>query len=138
MSIDQAKSEITAVLTALIAAHTSYTLLVERDNRKTVNQATQVNPYLKMEIKFLNGEQADMSSAPRVQVWGQVWLTAVCKCGIGTEAVDELRDFVTSYYTMKDLGLVKMQAAFPALAKEVKGLWESPVIIPFYYHTISA
>lgn len=131
----QASIDITAVIKQIIAAHTAYPLAVEQQNMGTVDQATQVDPYLKVEIRFLGADQIELGEKNQlVQQWGQVWLTAICKPGAGTAQVKALLDFVTPYFDCKRVGVVQCRAVTAADGKEVKGLWREPAIVNFYYY----
>lgn len=137
MSQVQVATAITAVIEQIIADHTAYPLVVEQQNRSTVDQATQSDPYLKVEVRFLSADQMDLADKPWIEKWGQIWLTATCKSGEGTAAVKTLLDFVTPYFELKKIGIVQCRAVTAAAGKELKGLWHEPAIVNFYYHTRS-
>lgn len=137
MSQVQAATDITAVIKQVIADHTSYPLVVEEQNRNEVDQVTQTNPYLKVEVKFFSADQMDMADHPRVEQWGQIFLTAMCKPGQGTVGVKTLIDFVRPYFELKQIGIVHCRAVSAVDGKEVKGVWREPAIVNFYYHRIT-
>ena len=137
MSQTQASIDIAAVIKRMIADHTSYPLIVEQDNRKVVDSTGQVNPWLKVQVKFMGAGQIDLGNTHQtVQQWGQVWLVATCLPGDGTAAVKALLDFVRPYFNVKQLGVAKLtfNAVSGGAGKEVKGLWVEPAIVDFYYH----
>lgn len=134
MSRVQANRDITAVIKQIVAAHTAYPLNVEQKNRSTIDQATQVKPYLKVEVKLLASDQIDLADKPWIQQWGQIWLSAVCKCGEGTVEAEALLDFVTPYFELNNVGIIRCQSVTAVTGKEIKGLWHEPAIVNFYYH----
>lgn len=131
----QASIDITAVIAQIIAEHTAYPLVVEQDNLGTVDEVTQTNPYLKVEIVFLGVDQKELSFEHQlVEQWGQIWLTAICKPGGGTAAVKALLDFVTPYFDNKRMGVVRCRPVAAIKGKEVKGLWRQPALVTFSYY----
>lgn len=134
MSRVQANRDIAAVIKQIIADHTLYPLKVEQKNRSKIDQATQVKPYLKVEVKLLASDQIDLADKPRIEQWGQIWLSAVCKCGEGAEEAEALLDFVTPYFELNRIGIVQCKSVTAVTGKEIKGLWYEPAIVNFYYH----
>ena len=134
MSQVQVATDITAALQQVIAAHTEYPLVIEQQNKTVVDQATQDDPYLRIEIRHLAADQMDLSPRPRVEKWGQIHLIAVCKPGAGTARVKALLDFATPYFELKRVGIVQCQAVHGTTGKLINGLWCEPAIVNFYYH----
>ncbi len=135
MSQVQAKLDIRTVLEQIVTDHTAYPIVVEIDNRTLVNQATQVKPYLKAEIKFMGSDQLDLGNASQnVEQWGQIWLTVVSKGGQGTADATALIDFITPYFDLRRFSLVQCRSVTSVGGKEMKGLWHQPLIVNFYYH----
>lgn len=138
MSQVASTAAIMAVIQQIVADHTAYTLAVEIDNRKTVDQVLQDQAYLQVEIKYLSGGQMDMADRPHVEQWGQIWLTAVCKEGEGTAAVRALSDFILPYFDRKVLAsLVVCKTVTSGTPKLMSGLWKAPSIVNFYYHRLT-
>lgn len=134
MSQALAYDNIMAVLDQVVADHSAYPLVVEVENRNAVDQASQADPYLKVEIKFMGGGQLDLADHPHVEQWGQLWLSAVCKDGDGTLASIRLLDFIAPYFQFKNLGLVQCRAVLRASGKSNGGLYRLPALVNFYYH----
>lgn len=134
MSQVQVATDITAVITQIIADHSEYPLVVEQQNKTVVDQAGQDNPYLRVEIRFLSADQLDLADRPRVEKWGQIHLIAVTKPGSGTSRAKALLDFVATRFELKRVGIVNCLAVSGSTGKEVKGLWCEPSIVNFYYH----
>ena len=111
---------------------------VESETRTSIDQGSQVNPYLKVEVKPIDGEQASLGVNPLVEQRGQILLYACVKAGAGAALADTLRDFVIPYFDRKVLGFVQCYAAIATRPKEVKGWEYYPVIVNYYYHRIAA
>lgn len=133
-----ARTEIQTVLAAIQAAWTTYTLIIELDNRDQVDQSTQTNPYLQASISMLSAEQADMGDRPLVEQRGQIVLSVVAKEGTGMAPSTALLDFITPYFDLKAFGLVKCHAVQAYKSKSFKGWEYSPLLINFYFHRLSA
>ncbi len=134
MSRVTATAEINTIAKAVQTAHSAYTLAVELNNRKTVNQSTQSNPYLKVQTRFFTAEQADMADHPKVKQYGQVRLIACAKGGDGEVDAATLLDFAYPYFEMQNLALLRLQVAEQGEGRDNKGWWEIDCIINFYYH----
>ncbi len=137
LNLGQAKADVMTVVAQIVTDWTTYPLQVESDNRTVVDQATQVNPYLKVEVAPMSGEQADMADHPRVLQRGQILLYAVAKGGSGEADANALLDFVAGYFDMKNIGTVRCHAATATTQKEIKGWWWCPAIVPYWYHRTS-
>lgn len=138
MSQVQVATDITAVIAQIISDHSDYPLVVEEENRETVDLARQKDPYLKVEIKFLAAAQIDLGNQQTwKEQWGQIWITAMCKPGQGTARVKALIDFVTPYFDARQIGIVMCGAVASASGKEVNGMWRQPALVTFRYHRLT-
>lgn len=116
---------------------TGKTLVIELDNRDVVDQGTQQDVYLSVEIIPMNGEQADMADRPKVLQEGQILLSAVARCGSGASESNVLLDFLTPYFDMKDLANVRCHAVKAVQPKEKNGWRYAPAIVDYWYHRTS-
>lgn len=137
MSREQVRIDVATVIQTIVDTWTDYPLVVEMDNQEAVDQATQTNPYLQVQIRHLDAEQADMSDNPFVKHYGQVLLSVVAKEGTGTADSNKLLDFIRPKFSLKVLGLIHCQAFEDQSGKPVKGWWYSPAIVNFWYHKLS-
>lgn len=139
MSMTDTRTDVMTVMTAIVAAWTDYTLLVEAPGRDVVDQSTQINPYVSVDIKMYGGGQKDLGQHPIVEQRGQIILMVKSKCGTGTVPANKLLDFVVPYFELKDLPLcVRTHSADAFDGKEIKGWLHSPIIINFFYHRLSS
>lgn len=117
---------------------TDYTLKVEYDNAEVV-QATDANPYLKVDIVYLGGDQLDLGEAPLVQDAGFIVLAACIKVGAGTAKAVKLLDHVRGYLELKDnLGAVRTHAAKLQKAYERNGMYYIPMLVGFWTQRATA
>lgn len=129
-----ARAAIMTVIGQVVTDWTAYTLVVEPENRRVVDQATQVNPYLMVWIDFLSAQQADMADNPLVRYTGQIVIHVVAKCDSGTKPAAALRDFIRPYLSMQNLGTLHLDVAEIYRAKEIKGWEHFPLLVNFWYH----
>lgn len=141
MSREQVRIAVATAVTAMQAAWKlakGVDLVVEMDNRKMVDQATQEDPYVQVEIRFLSAEQADMADNPFIRTDGQILLSVVAKENSGTTKANELIDFVRPYFELKKIGPVQCKAVEDYPGKPKLGWYYSPSIVNFWYHRLSA
>jgi len=138
MTLTQAGRDIRAVIEQIKADFTAYPLKVEIDNRSTVDQATQTDPYLKVEIDYLpGGQQLSIGTDVVVRQVGQVCLYAIVKEGAGTDLAAQLLDFVVPYFDRKVLGSVHLHPAQAIRGRPVKGWWYAPALLEFWYDRLT-
>lgn len=137
-ALSDTRAAVMAVVQQIQTDFTAYSLKVESENRTSIDQGTQVNPYLKVEIKPISGDQASLGVNPLVEQRGQILLYACIKDGEGAALADTLRDFVIPYFDRKVLNFVQCYAAIATQPKEVLGWRHFPVIVNYYYHRIAA
>ncbi len=134
---EQTRIDVATQVQAIVTAWTTYPLVVELDNDDAVDQATQTNPYLQVEIRDINGDQADLSHNPLVKQTGQIRLVVVVKQGSGTRRANELLDFIRPYFDLKEFTLVRCHAAekFPQVKRNGQVFF--PLVINYWYHRLS-
>lgn len=131
-----ARAEIMSVVAVAAAAWSAYPLVVDAEGFDDVDQATQVNPYLKVDLIYLDGHQLDLGEAPRAIQYGQIILDVVAKAGTGMLPTETLQDFLIPYFDMESLGDVQCHAA-SAHKGETKLGWEhNPIVVTFWYTRI--
>ncbi len=133
MKLVTARAEIMAVIAQIKTDWTDYSLVVEVDNAIAVDQPTQINPYLKVSVKNIKGEQLDLGSDPNTEQRGQILVTACTRAGDGTAAGLKLLDFVGRYFAMNDFTTVRCHTFEAAGGREVKGWWYENAIINYWY-----
>jgi len=137
MSRELARVAVATRIEELKATWTAYALLVEQENLQAVNLATQVLPYLKVELVYISAEQAEISRNPRHRAYGHVLLTACVREGQGTKRANELLEHFYVPLQMQDgLPPLRTFAADFVRSKLKEGWVHTPVLIPFYYDTV--
>lgn len=125
-----------AIVTAIEALRLTYAtdanLVIEYDNRIAVDPAQQVNPYLAVQIKFIDGFQVEIANNPLHRLVGQVYLVAWVKENTGSSKANLLLEHFYKDLQRKQFGTVRLRMAVPT--KQVKVLdWVGfPVILPFW------
>jgi hypothetical protein len=138
MSEVTARQNIMTVIQQIVTDWTAYTLAVDSENRDLIDQATQVNPYLEIEIDFLGATQADLGDRPFVRQVGQVVIDVVAKAGSGTAAASALRDFILPRFDLKVLGIVHCHEAELHRSKTIKDWDHFPILVNFWYYRLTA
>ena len=132
MGLETIRVDITTAVKAAALLFTAYPLIVEYDNREMVDTKTQTDPFLTVEIKMLDGEQADLSSNPTHRMYGQIHMSAAVPMGTGRSMANILLDHFYPRLQRKTLGTVKTEMAVPANRVEHLGWYYYPVLIPFW------
>jgi len=134
MSFVEAHKEILAAVDRMTQDWLDYELVVELDNRTAVDQNTQTNPYLQVQIVNLSGAQMDLGSDPITEQRGQVLLNVCSKAGNGSLEGLALLEFAARYFHTKDFATVRFHAAEVVKPKTVNGWYHQPAIINFWYY----
>ncbi len=132
-----ARSDIMTVMDAIVAAWTDYPLLVEAEDRDVVDQSSQTNPYVTVEIRNLSAIQKDLADRPLVEQRGQILITVMTREGTGTVVPNKLIDFITPYFDMKAFSLVRTHPVEIYPAKYALGWRLAPMLINFWYNRLS-
>lgn len=131
---EQAREAIVTKIKALAGTWSTYTLVVDYDNRNTVNYGTQVNPFLCVEVLFIDGYQANLGPNSSQRILGSLILTARVKAGSGIkQANDLLEHFYPSLHMSDSMNPVRTYASRFIRAKPEKAWAGESVVIPFWY-----
>ena len=132
MSREQIRKDIVTAIDALKAGFPGgYPLLIEYDNILLVDTQTQVNPYLRVDLKFIDMAQADLSDNPTHRVLGQIILGAGVKDGGGTKSANVILDYFYPRLQRKSFGIVRTSMATVGPDVPHLGWLYSPMVIPF-------
>ena len=131
---EQAREAIASKVLALEATWTTYSLVVDYDNRNLVNYGTQSSPFLSVEILFIDGYQTDLGPAGAQRVLGSIILTARVKSGSGVKQANELLEhFYPSMHKTDAMAPVRTFVAKFTRAHPDRGWVGESVVIPFWY-----
>ncbi len=133
MSLELAREAIvTAVEAAKVGAPVS-PLVIEYDNRIVVDTQTQSKPFLRIEIKYLDGYQADLSHNPIHRFNGYISVQAAVKDGSGTKDANALLEHFYPQLHKRSMGIVRTHMAKPVPEQPHQGWCYYSVIIPFWF-----
>jgi hypothetical protein len=133
MSREKIRVDIVTAISALKAGFPGvYPLVIEYDNITAIDTQYQTDPYLRVDIKFIDMSQADISDNPTHRVHGQILLAAAVKEGAGTKAANQILDYFYPKLQRKGFGMVRTHMATVAPETPHLGWVYFPVIVPFW------
>lgn len=135
MSFAAARSDIVTASQAALAAWAGSPspLVVTYQNQVLVNVDTQVDPYLCVDIHFLDGRQLSMGATKDLIDYGQVQLVAHAKENSGTLVSQQILDHFRTFLELKSFSLVRTQAGRGSMSYLRAGWLCTPLVIPFWY-----
>lgn len=139
MTAEATRAAITTEIERAKAAWSAYTLLVDYENLEDINLAQQVQPYVSVDIVFLDGAQLDLGSNPLVADYGSIIIAAGAKEGTGTAPLLKLLDHFRPYLQLRDnLGSnVRTQAGKIQKGQSRLGFYYLPMTIPFWVQNVA-
>ena len=131
-TLEQHRQSIVTAVEAAKASFTGYPLVIEYDNRIIVDTATQLDPFLVVNIRFLDGAQADLSANPIHRKVGQIHLQAATKEGAGSAKALVLLEHFYRALQRSQFGGVRTRMASFAREQALKGWVYYPALVPFW------
>lgn len=131
-TLEQHRQSIVTAVEAAKVSFTDYPLVIEYDNRIIVDTATQLDPFLVVNIRFLDGAQADLSTNPIHRKIGQIHLQAAVKEGSGTAKAYTLIEHFYQALQQSQFGGVRTRMASFAREQPFKGWVYYPALVPFW------
>lgn len=133
-SLDAARAELVARISAAAAAWTTYTLIVEDENRQMIDLASAdaQNAILCWDIVWRGGRQASLGPAPLGRQQGQLMIAAKIKEGCGTAGCLKLLDHVIPYLELRDMAITRTAVAEVQEGRPLAGWYGVPAIINFW------
>jgi hypothetical protein len=125
-----------AIVTAVEAAKTGApvpSLVIEYDNRIIVDTQTQSAPFLRVEIKYLDSYQADISHSPIHRFEGYISLQAAVKDGSGAKEANGLLEHFYPQLHKRSMGIVRTKMASAVPERQHQGWWYYSFNIPFWF-----
>lgn len=135
MTREEVRQAVVALVEARRAAWSSYTLVVEYDNRILVDTKTQTNPFLCVNIAYISGEQVNLAGASH-RVYGQLHISAAVRENEGSAKANELLDFFIPSLHMRSSGNLRLWGSSPVKERPHLGWVYYPVIVPFEADTL--
>jgi hypothetical protein len=116
MSLETAELAVAARAEVARAAWAgAFALKLQLSNRNLVDLSVQQDPYVCVEVAWLDGFQADLNPKPVIRSVGQIVISAMVKENAGFADGARLRDHFIPYFERKDTGLgpLRTRAAVP-------------------------
>lgn len=138
MSFEAARSDIVGAAEVAKAAWAGVpsTLLVEYDNLRLIDVDKQVEPYVCVEINYIEGKQLSLGLVKTVADYGQIHVVVHTPAGAGSLVAKKLLDHFRAYFELKTFSVVRTRAAMGAPTFPKDG-WEcTPLIVPFWVHRL--
>lgn len=121
----------------LATTFTDYPLLIEYTNGQKVNTATQTNPYLKVTVRYQDGQQVDLALQPGHRLIGTLILEACVKEATGTaEANKLLEHFYPALHLTDTMPPLRTMAARFSTKQAVNGWAAEAALIPFWTDSV--
>jgi hypothetical protein len=132
MTREEVRQAVVALVEARRAAWSSYTLVVEYDNRILVDTKTQTNPFLCVNIAYI----ARLKGNRQRTVYGQLHISAAVRENEGSAKANELLDFFVPSLHMRSSGNLRLWGSSPVKERPHLGWVYYPVIVPFEADTL--
>lgn len=138
MSFEAARSDIVGAAEAAKAAWAGVPspLLVEYDNLRLVDVDKQVDPYVCVEINYVDGEQLSFGATKVVADYGQVHIVVHTPTGAGSLVAKKLLDHFRTFFELKTFSVARTHAAMGAPTFPKDGWDCTPLIVPFWVHRL--
>jgi hypothetical protein len=121
----------------LKATWVGYPLLVEYDNRITVNRSTQSDPFLCVNLRYMGGEQVALGENGGHRLSGVLELEANVKQGQGSKLANDLLSHFYPSLHMTDAHYPLRTYAARFSSKPPKDGWDKEVaLIPFWFDVL--
>ena len=131
--MEDTRIALTTAIEALKATYvTDANLVIEYDNRVAVNPSLQTKPYLAVQVKFIDGYQADISNTPIHRLEGHLYLVAWVKEGSGSSVANLMLQHFYRGLQHKQFSAVRVRMATPVKSAKVADWIGFPVILPFW------
>lgn len=136
-TMEQARVALVTKVEALKATWSAYPLLIQYDNRESINYATQVNPFLRVSIDYLDGAQIALGPSGGHRMMGVILLEAWTKVGTGSKLANELLAHFYPALQMSDLmPPLRTKAAEFHTGNKINGWLAQAALVPFWHDTL--
>lgn len=130
---ERARIALITKVEALRANFYDYPLVIEYANLPVVNLSMQTDPYLRVGLKYADGNQIDLGTDPGHRLLGTIVLEARVKEGMGTgQANSLLAHFYPSIHMKDTLQPLRTRAARFATPPNKDGWATETALIPFW------
>lgn len=138
MNSETARVLLTTQIEAALAAYPGTKPRLQYENRNLVDTSTQVDPFVGIDIVYINGTQLDLGAKPMSVQYGQIVITAFCKENSGTKAANVLLDYFLPWLELKEFSGVRTHSGMYSKGNSQKGWQAYPLIVPFWWTRVAA
>ena len=132
-TMEQARVALVTKIEALKATWVAYPLLVQYDNRDNINYATQVNPFLRVCLDYLDGSQIALGPNGGHRMMGVILLEAWVKQGQGSKLGNDLLEhFYLGVHQTDSLPPLRTRAAEMRSGNKINGWVATAAVIGFH------
>lgn len=136
-TMEQARVALVTKIEALKATWLAYPLLVQYDNRESINYSTQVNPFLRVSIEYFNGAQIALGPNGGHRMMGVILLEAWVKVGQGSKlGNDLLTHFYLGVHQTDAMPPLRTKAAEFKTGNTINGWKAQAAIVPFRHDVL--
>jgi hypothetical protein len=112
------------------------TLKADYENRRLVDLDRQTEPYISVDIHFVNGSQISLGSTKVVEEHGQLHLLVCAPVNSGTRISKQIMDHFVPYLELENFSLARTHAAKAQACYEKLGWYITPLVVPFWFHRL--
>ena len=135
-TMEQARVALVTKVEALKTTWSAYPLLIQYDNRESINYATQVNPFLRVSIDYLDGSQIALGPNGGHRMMGVILLEAWVKQGQGSKLGNELLEhFYPTIHMTDTMPPLRTRAAEFKSGNTING-WKAQAAIIGFHHDV--
>lgn len=136
-TMEQARVALVTKIEALKTTWSAYPLLIQYDNRESINYATQVNPFLRVSIDYLDGSQIALGPNGGHRMMGVILLEAWSKVGTGSKLANELLEHFYPGISQSDaMPPLRTQASSFKSGNKINGWVAQASLTPFWHDTL--
>lgn len=115
---------------------TPYPIVVQYDNKKTVDLTTQQKPFIELAIVYQDGDQVGLGKDVPTRLMGTIVLAVRGRSGTGVVDMDAAVDhFFRPLGKTDKLSPLRTYAARFSSSPEMLGWVAQAILIPFWYDT---
>lgn len=132
------------LVTAVEAARAAYTtvygssIVIDYDNRDTIDPAKQVGPWLSAGIQVLDSYQGDLADQPLHRHVGIVLLEVHVKEGLGTAGSLTILDHFARHLQRRQFGVVRTHLADARPSGRSNGWYICRSAVPFWFDVVAS
>lgn len=130
------RQKLVTKMETLRASFTDFPLVIEYDNKITVDLTKQSNPFIQFAIVYQDGEQVGLGIETPTRVMGTIIIAVRGRVGSGMVDMDKVIDHFFRALSKTDaFAPVRTYAARFSSSPNMNGWVSQAILIPFWYDT---